>query len=65
MESPPASECAAVNRSDDVRYSVRNGVGLDGEWKYQRLCEGTPGCKSDRAGKMFIESLAVFATSSR
>jgi len=35
MENPPASECSAPDRGDDVRESVRNGVVLDVEWKYQ------------------------------
>ena len=64
MEDPPASKRATVNRSDDVRCSVRDGIGLDGEWKYQRLCEDKPECKSDRAGELFIESLTVFAANS-
>ena len=65
MEDSPASKRATVNRSDDVRCSVRDGIGLDGKWKHQRLCEDKPECKPDRAGKLFIESLAVFAASSR
>jgi len=35
MENPPAPERPATNRSDDVRYPVCDGIGLDGEWKYQ------------------------------
>jgi len=30
MENPPASECPAPGRSDNVREPVRNGVKLDG-----------------------------------
>ena len=64
MESPPASQRVTVDRSLDVRDSVCNGIRLDGEWKYRHLCEDTSKCKLDRAGKRFIESLAVFAASS-
>ena len=40
MESLPTSERPVADRSDDVRDSIRNDIGLDGEWKYQRLREG-------------------------
>jgi len=35
VEDPPASECLAADRGDDVRDSVRNDIRLDGEWKHQ------------------------------
>jgi len=53
MENPSASECAAAARSDDVRDSLRNGIGLDGKREHQRLREGTPGCKPIGVGTIF------------
>ena len=41
MENPPASEYPTADGSDNVRVSVRNDIGLDGEWKHQQLREGT------------------------
>jgi len=35
MEGAPTSEHPATDRGDDVQDQVRNGVRLDGEWKYQ------------------------------
>ena len=64
MEISSTFERPAADRGDDVRESLRDGIGLDGERKHQRLREGTPECKSNRAGRLFVESLAVFATSS-
>ena len=63
MEGAPAPKHPTTDRSDNVRDQVRNGIRLDGEWKYQRLCEGMPGCKPVRAGRFLIQSLAVFTSS--
>jgi len=35
MESPSAPKRAAVDRGDNVRGSVRNGIRVDGERKHQ------------------------------
>ena len=64
LEKPPASECSATCRSDDVRDPVRNDIGLDGEWEHQRLREDTSGCKPVGAGRLFTQRLAIFASSS-
>jgi len=50
VENPPASECPAAHRSDDVRGSVRDDIRLDGEWKRQRVRESAPGCKPVETG---------------
>jgi len=63
MEKPPASEHPSADRSDNVRDQVRNGIGLDGEWEYQRICEGAPGCKPVGAGRFFIQSPTVRTSS--
>ena len=54
MEGPPAPECPAADRSDDVRDSVRDDIRLDGEWKRQRVREGTPGYRSVEAGRFSL-----------
>jgi len=64
MESAPASECPAADRSDNVLDPVCDGVGMDGERNHQRLREGTPGRKPVGVGRLFIRALAAFASSS-
>jgi len=59
MEDPPASEHPAPGRSDNVREPVRNGVRLDGERKYQRLREDTPGCEPVGTGALSVVSTLV------
>jgi hypothetical protein len=59
VENAPASECPIADRSDHVRDSVCDGIRLDGQWKHQRLREGTPGCESVGAGMLLSQSLAV------
>ena len=54
MENPPTSECPSPCRGDNVRESVRDGVRLDGERKYQRFREGKPGCRPVEAGALFV-----------
>ena len=39
MEGPPSSERAATNRRDDDRDLVRDGIGADGKWEHQLVCE--------------------------
>ena len=46
VEGSSSSERIAAARSHNDREPVRNGVGVDGEWKHQPICEGTPGCES-------------------
>ena len=59
MENTPTSEHSATDWGDDVRNSFRDDIGLDGRWKYQRLREGTPGCKSVGFGRLLTSSFAV------
>jgi len=61
MESAPASECPAADRSDDVRCPVCNGIGLDGERKHKRLRGGAPRREQVGAGRRFIRVVAVLA----
>jgi hypothetical protein len=62
MENTPTSEHPAADRSDDVRDSICNDIGLDGLRKHQQLCEGAPGCKSVGTGP-FSQVLTAFASS--
>ena len=64
MGVPPASECAAIDRSDDDRNSVRNDIGVDGEWKHQRLREGQSQYRPVGFGGHFIEYITMPAQSS-
>ena len=41
LESSSSSERAAAARSHYDRDSVRNGVGVDGQWEHQSICSGT------------------------
>ena len=57
MERTSPSECvAAVGGGNDQR-STRDGIGMDGEWYCQQVCEGTFGCGSIRACQFFSNSL--------
>jgi hypothetical protein len=49
MEDPSSSKCVAVAGCNDVRESVRDGIGLDGRWQHQRVCEGACGRRSVEA----------------
>jgi len=62
MENPPTSECSAADRSDHVRGSVRIGLGLDGEWKHQRLREDISGRRPVLARRLSIQSFAVLTS---
>jgi hypothetical protein len=64
MENAPAPERSVAGRSDNVRDSVRNDIGLDGQWKYQRLRESTPGYKSVGTGRFLTQCLATSTSSS-
>ena len=61
VEGPPASECPAVDRSDDVRKSVHNGIRLDGKWEHQRFFEGTPKYKPVGTGMILYRLRFKFA----
>ena len=50
MESTSASECTATDRSDDGWDSLRNGVGVDGEWDHQSIRGEKSGCGPVRTG---------------
>jgi hypothetical protein len=62
MENSSAPKCAVADRSDDDREPVRNGIGVDGAWKHQRLREGTSGSRPTRAREFPIQSLAVLVS---
>ena len=62
MEKPSASKCAAADGSDDDQDSVRDDIGVDGAWKYQRLCEDASGRRPARTCGLSIQILAVFAS---
>ena len=57
MEHPPAPQCSAAHRGDNVRGSVCNGLRLDGERKYQRVREGEPGRKPVQTSGHFVPHL--------
>jgi hypothetical protein len=62
VEKSSAPKCAAADGSDDDRDSVRDDIGVDGAWEYQRLRESTSGCRPARACGLSIQILAVFAS---
>ena len=39
VEGPLSSERVAVIRRDDDRYSIRDGIGVDGKREHQSICE--------------------------
>jgi len=59
MEDPSAPKRAAVDRGDDDRGSVRNGIRVDGKRKHQRVREGKSRYRSAGARGFSIWSLAV------
>ena len=40
VESPEPPKRVTTVRSDDGQGPLRNGVGVDGEWEYQRVHQG-------------------------
>ena len=40
VEGPQPSERVTTTGGDDGRRSIRDGVGVDGKWKYQRIYQG-------------------------
>ena len=61
VEIPSASECPTANGGDNVRESVRDGIGLDGEWKHPRIRQGTSRCRPARACRFSVQVLATLA----
>jgi len=49
VEVSPPSERPATDGGYDIGEPVCNGLGLDGEWEYWCLRQGTTGCKPDYA----------------
>jgi len=64
VENPPTSECPTVDWSDNVRDPVRDDIGLDGEWKYQQLPEGTSRHKPAGTGRRSFQNLVIFTSNS-
>ena len=64
MENPLPSKCPATDRSNGGRESICNDIRLGGGWKHQYFCESTSRCKSVGVGRLSIQSLTVFASSS-
>ena len=50
VECPPPSKRVTTIRSDYDRHSIRDGVGMDGKWEYQRVCRGASGRRPVRTG---------------
>ena len=59
MENSPAPQCSCSNRSDNDGDEVCNDLRLDGKWKHNRVCEGTPGCEPFQAGGFSIQILTA------
>ena len=59
MENPPSSQCPTTDRGDDDRDEVRDGLGLDGQWKPQRVRGGKPGRRPVEVGKLLATSLPL------
>jgi hypothetical protein len=59
VENPPTPKHPIADRSDDVRDPFRDGIRLDGGREHQRLCEGTPGCKSVGAGILLTQNFTT------
>ena len=55
MERSPSSERPAIVRGDDGQESVRDGLGLDGEWKHQGFCEGVYRCEPAGASMLLFD----------
>jgi hypothetical protein len=53
MEDPSSSERVAAVGRDDDRDPVRDGIGVDGKWEHQPVCEGEY-VNADRLGLVCI-----------
>jgi len=62
MEHSSSSERVATVRRDNDRGPVCDGVGVDGEWERQRVCEGTSPCESTEACMSPIRSPRLILT---
>jgi len=58
MEDPLPSKCASAVGSDDGGKALCNGFGMDGQWKYQRIRQGTQGCEPVRTRRVLLPLLA-------
>ena len=56
VEVPSASECPAASGGNDVGESVRDGIGLDDEWKHPRIRQGTSRCRPTWACKFPVQN---------
>ena len=59
MEDTSSPECVATVRCDDDQRSgsVCDGIGVDGEWEYQRVPDGASRCQSAEARMFLIQGL--------
>ena len=46
MEDPPPSEYTTAVRCDNVCGPASDGIGVDGAWNHQSVCEGESQCGS-------------------
>ena len=54
MEDPSSPECTAAARCDHGRESIRDGIGVDGEWEHQRVREDPSQCGSVGTCMLFV-----------
>ena len=54
MEDPPPSEHTTAVRCDNVCGPASDGIGVDGAWNYQSVCEGERRCGSVGACEFFV-----------
>ena len=59
VELIPPSERVATARSEYDRCSTCDGVRVDDEWQYQRVCKGGSRCRPVRTGKFSVRSPTV------
>ena len=56
-EKPSSSERATINGYYSDWRSARDGIGVDGEWEHQRICEGPSRCQSVGACAFLVRLL--------
>ena len=59
VERPSPSKRVTTTRSDFDRHSIRDGVGMDGKWEYQRVCRGASGHRPVRTGGFSARSPTI------
>ena len=59
MERAPPSKRVTASRSDYDRYSIRDGVGVDGKWKHQRVCRDASGYRPVGTGEFSARSFTI------